>query len=132
MRVAALTSGVHATLAGVLLAMFIPMRSKQDPSISSLKDLEHDLHTVVAFFVLPIFAFAKAGISLKGIDLEQVLHPVSLGIAAGLFISSLAFIDDGSGKYYFDERLGIIMGSLASGIAGYFILHKSLPKSPNK
>ncbi|KZY75215.1 sodium:proton antiporter, partial [Oleiphilus sp. HI0069] len=63
MWVATLKSGVHATLAGVVLAIFIPMKSRENPSFSPLKDLEHDLHSVVAFGILPVFAFANAGIN---------------------------------------------------------------------
>ncbi|MFK8021675.1 MAG: Na+/H+ antiporter NhaA [Pseudomonadales bacterium] len=85
MWTATLKSGVHATLAGVILAMFIPMRSAENPSHSPLKSLEHDLHSVVAFFVLPVFAFANAGINLQGVTLEQISHGVPLGIALGLF-----------------------------------------------
>lgn len=86
MWIATLKSGVHATLAGVVLAMFIPMRSKSDPSFSPLKSMEDDLHTVVAFFILPLFAFANAGINFSGVGLEQMLHNVPLGIALGLFL----------------------------------------------
>jgi NhaA family Na+:H+ antiporter len=86
MWVAMLKSGVHATLAGVVLAMFIPMRSEKNAGYSPLKDMEHDLHTSVAFFVLPIFAFANAGINFSGVGLEQVFHGVSIGIALGLFV----------------------------------------------
>jgi len=86
MWVAVLKSGVHATLAGVALAMFIPMRSKEEPERSPLRELEHDLHSVVAFGVLPLFAFVNAGISFAGMSFADLLHPVSLGIAAGLFI----------------------------------------------
>ncbi len=86
MWIATLKSGVHATLAGIVLAMFIPLRCKENPSISPLKSLEHDLHSVVAFFVLPVFAFANAGISLKNVGMEQLLHDVPIGIALGLFI----------------------------------------------
>ena len=86
MWVATLKSGVHATLSGVILAMFIPMRSKKDPSYSPLRTLEHDLHSAVAFVVLPVFAFANAGINLEGVGLEQLFHNVSLGIALGLFV----------------------------------------------
>jgi len=172
MWVAMLKSGVHATLAGVVLAFFIPMRSKENPDYSPLKSLEHDLHSIVAFFVLPVFAFANAGISLKGVGLEQVFHSVPLGIALGLFfgkqigvfgfcfliiktglaklpegvnwmslygasalcgigftmslfIGSLAFEEIGV-NLIFDERLGVIIGSLVSGIFGYFILLFSL------
>ena len=172
MWVATLKSGVHATLAGVIVAMFIPMRSKIDPSDSPLKSLEHDLHSIVAFFVLPVFAFANAGISFAGMGPAQLFHSVPMGIALGLFIGkqagifglcwllvrlkfaglpsgmswgslygtaalcgvgftmslfigSLAFEETGV-NLLFDERLGIIMGSLASGILGYFVLRASL------
>ena len=172
MWVAMLKSGVHATLAGVIVAMFIPMKSKSNPKHSPLKSLEHDLHAVVAFFVLPLFAFANAGISFADIGTEQLLHGVPIGIALGLFlgkqagifgmswlfiklklaslpsgmswsslygtaalcgvgftmslfIGSLAFEETGI-NLLFDERLGIILGSIASGIVGYFVLRASL------
>ncbi len=174
MWVATLKSGVHATLAGVVLAMFIPMRSKSNPDVSPLKSLEHDLHSVVAFFILPVFAFANAGLSLQGVGMEQLRHGVPLGIALGLFvgkqvgifglcwlvikmglaklpqgvswlslygvsalcgigftmslfIGSLAFED--ASHQLFDERLGIVLGSLASGIFGFLVLSRSLSKS---
>lgn len=173
MWTAMLKSGVHATLAGVLVALFIPLKSKSDPSVSPLKTLEHDLHSVVAFFVLPVFAFANAGISLSGVGLDEVMHDVPMGIAVGLligkqlgvfgfcwlaikmnatklpngmswstlygtaalcgigftmslFIGSLTFEATDFDKL-FDERLGIIVGSLLSGIIGFMVLNKSLP-----
>jgi Na+:H+ antiporter, NhaA family len=86
MWVATLKSGVHATLAGVLLAMFIPMKSKSMPEYSPLKSMEHDLHSVVAFFILPLFAFSNAGISFRGLGLDQIVHGVPMGIALGLFV----------------------------------------------
>jgi NhaA family Na+:H+ antiporter len=172
MWIAMLKSGVHATLAGVILALFIPMRSKTKPSHSPLKGMEHDLHPVVAFWILPIFAFTNAGINFSGVGLEQMLHSVPLGIALGLFlgkqigvfgfcwlaiklnltrlpngvswqslygtaalcgigftmslfIGSLAF-EETDVNLIFDERLGIIIGSLASGIVGYLVLRSSL------
>ncbi len=172
MWVALLKSGVHATLAGVILAMFIPLRVKGDSQQSPLKNLEHDLHSVVAYFVLPVFAFANAGISVLGLSQEQLLHDVPVGIAMGLFIGkplgifglcwlviklgwanlpnqmkmphlfatsalcgigftmslfigSLAFEETGV-NLLFDERLGIMVGSLLSGIFGFLILKKSL------
>ncbi|NOY22839.1 MAG: Na+/H+ antiporter NhaA, partial [Acidobacteria bacterium] len=76
MWVAMLKSGVHATLAGVILAMFIPMKSKRNTNYSPLKSMEHDLHSVVAFFILPVFAFANAGISFAGVGTEQIFHGV--------------------------------------------------------
>lgn len=173
MWIAMLKSGVHATLAGVLLAMFIPLHSPVTPGYSPLKTLEHDLHSLVAYFILPLFAFANAGIYLLGLRGDQILHPAPVGIALGLFVgkqvgifvlcwlavkiklaslppgmtwsslygtavlcgigftmslfvASLAFEETGV-NYLFDERLGIIVGSLASGIVGYLILSRSLP-----
>ncbi|MDO5768837.1 MAG: Na+/H+ antiporter NhaA [Psychrobacter sp.] len=170
MWVAVLKSGIHATLAGVVLALFIPLLDKTDPEHSPLEELEEDLHNTVAFGVLPIFAFANAGISLKGAGLAELFHSVPLGIAAGLFIGKqigvmltcwaliklgackmptgmdfkqiygaallcgvgftmslfiggLAF---GGASPLFDERLGIIMGSIVSGIAGYLMLKATL------
>lgn len=85
--VAVLESGLHATLAGVLAAMFVPLYGKdQDRSKSPLVHMEHGLHPWVAFAVLPIFAFANAGVPLTNIGgWEAFMHPVTLGIAAGLF-----------------------------------------------
>ena len=167
MWVAMLKSGVHATLAGIILALFIPLK-RDATGYSMLKSMEHDLHGTVAYFVLPVFAFANAGLSLANVGAEEVLHPVPLGIALGLFfgkqigifgvcwiairlgltklpegmtygslfgtaalcgigftmslfIGSLAFEASGVDRI-FDERLGIIMGSLASGIVGYLVL----------
>jgi NhaA family Na+:H+ antiporter len=86
MWIAVLKSGVHATLAGVALAAFIPMQSKEEPGRSPLHELEHDLHPVVAYLILPLFAFANAGVPLDNVSLDFVLHPVPLGIALGLFL----------------------------------------------
>lgn len=86
MWIAVLKSGVHATLAGVALAAFIPMRSTVEEGRSPLRELESDLHHVVAFLILPVFAFANAGVSLDGVDFDYLLHPVPLGIALGLFV----------------------------------------------
>ncbi len=172
MWAAVLKSGVHATLAGVVLAMFIPSRAP-DGRTAPLEELEHDLHTGVAYIILPLFAFANAGVSLSGISMDYFLHPVPLGIAAGLFvgkqigvfgfcwmsvklglaalpgdlrwpavyggallcgigftmslfIATLAFESSGV-NLLFDERLGIIAGSLLSGVAGYLLLRFTLP-----
>ena len=81
-----LKSGVHTTLAGVALAMVIPMRDPKTPSQSPLRGLEHDLHPPVAYVILPLFAFANAGVSLQGVSIATLLEPVPLGIAAGLFV----------------------------------------------
>jgi len=80
-----LKSGVHATLAGVLLAFAIPLRDKKTGA-SPLRHFEHTLHPWVAFGILPLFAFANAGISLSGVSLETLLKPVPLGITLGLFL----------------------------------------------
>lgn len=172
MWTATLKSGVHATLAGVILAMFIPMHPGSPDDESLLENLENDLHGVVAFFILPVFAFVNAGISLKDVGAEQLLHNVPVGITLGLFvgkqlgvfgfcwllvktgiaklpadmswatlygtaalcgigftmslfIGSLAFEETGI-NLLFDERLGIIAGSLLSGVLGYGILRYSL------
>jgi len=174
MWVAMLKSGIHATLTGVILAMFIPLSSKLDPGRSPLKELEHDLHVLVAFFILPLFAFANAGIDLSGIGIDTLVHPVPVGIALGLFlgkqfgvfafcwlgvrlkiarlpegmtllslygigvlsgvgftmslfIGSLAFEETGV-NLLFDERLGILLGSGASGVFGYLILRFSMKR----
>ncbi len=82
---AVLKSGVHATLAGVILALFIPLRATNEHGNSPLRVLEHDLHTTVAFLILPLFAFMNAGISLEGLSFNSLLEPIPLGIAAGLF-----------------------------------------------
>ena len=178
MWAATLKSGIHATLAGVVLAMFIPIRSNTDSADSPLKNIEKDLHPLVAFFVLPIFAFANAGINFTGITIDQVLHAVPIGVAVGLFIGkqigifgfcwlsiklkitdlpvgmnwltlygtatlcgigftmslfigSLAFEEAGI-DLLFDERLGIMAGSLLSGLLGYTILLLTLPAKPTK
>ena len=165
---AVLKSGVHATLAGVLTAFFIPFKKEPGESHTQLEILEHDLHPTVAFGILPLFAFANAGIPFDGINADSFLHPIPLGIAAGLFfgnqigifglswiaiklgisklpdganwvqlygvaalcgigftmslfIGSLAFEQGGAGNTI-DNRLGILFGSLISGIVGYLVL----------
>lgn len=165
---AVLKSGVHATLAGVLTAFFIPFKKEPGESHTQLEILEHDLHPAVAFGILPLFAFANAGIPFDGINADSFLHPIPLGIAAGLFfgnqigifgfswiaiklgisklpdganwvqlygvaalcgigftmslfVGSLAF-EQGGPDYAVDDRLGILIGSLVSGIVGYVVL----------
>jgi NhaA family Na+:H+ antiporter len=82
--VAVLKSGVHATLAGVVIAFCIPMRDAQGES--PLRELEHNLHGPVAFVILPLFAFANAGLSLAGMSIEDLTHPVTAGVISGLVI----------------------------------------------
>ena len=85
--IAVLKSGVHATLAGVVLAMFIPLRVPHSGGLESpLHSLEHALHPWVAFGILPLFAFFNAGVPLSGLSLTDLLHPVPLGIMLGLFV----------------------------------------------
>jgi NhaA family Na+:H+ antiporter len=175
MWVSLLKSGVHATLTGVILAMFIPLHSRKDPDRSPLMEIEHDLHSAIAFFVLPIFAFCNSGVNVSNATIDFLFHGVPVGITLGLFvgkqlgifffiwfgiqlkvsnmpkgmtwgslygmatlcgigftmslfIGSLAF-DQTSTQLVFDERLGIIIGSLLSGVLGFLILKKTLPPS---
>ncbi|WPO99007.1 Na+/H+ antiporter NhaA [Pseudomonas sp. HR96] len=83
--VCVLKSGVHATLAGVTLAFCIPLRTRQ-AGVSPVRYLEHALHPWVSYAILPLFAFANAGVSLAGVNLESFTHPVPLGIAVGLLL----------------------------------------------
>lgn len=84
--ISVLKSGVHATLAGVLLAMFIPMNDARVPGRSPVRELEDAIHPSVVFAVIPIFAFANAGVSFSGLTWESALGSVPLGIALGLFL----------------------------------------------
>jgi len=83
--VCVLKSGVHATLAGVALALCIPLRTR-NAETSPLLSLEHALHPWVAYAILPLFAFANAGVSLAGMTVESFTHPVPMGIAVGLLL----------------------------------------------
>jgi NhaA family Na+:H+ antiporter len=84
--VSVLKSGVHATLATVIMAFTIPLRTKDRSIPSPLHRLEEDLHPIVAFFVLPVFAFSNAGVNLANLTIESLTHPVPVGIALGLFL----------------------------------------------
>jgi NhaA family Na+:H+ antiporter len=84
-------SGVHATIAGVLLAATIPVRTQAGEAMDSadpspLRRIEHAISPWVAFLILPLFGFANAGVALGGVGLAAVTHPVTLGSALGLFI----------------------------------------------
>ena len=86
MWVCVLKSGVHATLAGVITALAIPIHGATAEDVSPLKRLEHGLHPWVAFAIVPLFAFANAGVSFAGLTMDALFSPLTLGIAAGLFI----------------------------------------------
>jgi Na+:H+ antiporter, NhaA family len=86
--VCVLKSGVHATLAGVAIALVIPLRARPDGE-KLLEHLEHSIHPWSTYFILPCFAFANAGIPLGGMGLVDLLEPVSLGIALGLIFGKL-------------------------------------------
>jgi len=162
-----LKSGVHATLAGVVLAFAIPLK-RDEHNHSPLISLEHGLHPWVMFMIMPIFAFANAGVSLSGLTFDAVTAPIPLGIVAGLFlgkqigvfgfsyvavktgfcqlpdyvgwkhiyavslltgigftmslfVSSLAFEGESAGAAA--DRLGILIGSFLSAIAGAFVMY---------
>jgi Na+:H+ antiporter, NhaA family len=83
--IAVLKSGVHATLAGVIVGMMIPLNDNKAPDNSPLRTVEHGLHQWVALCIVPVFAFANAGVSLSGFTLANFVEPIPLGIAAGLF-----------------------------------------------
>jgi len=165
---AVLKSGVHATLAGVITALFIPFARQGADTKTQLEHLEEDLHPAVVYGILPLFAFANTGISFAGLTFSSIFNPIPLGIAAGLFlgnqagvfglswlaiktgisklpqgvswcqlygvaclcgigftmslfISSLAFEQAGAGLAV-DDRLGILLGSIASAVTGYLVL----------
>lgn len=164
--VSVLYSGVHATLAGVVLAFAIPLDAKRRGERSPLYTLEQALVPWVTLFILPLFAFANSGFSVEGLSLSYLLKPIPLAIAAGLFIGkqvgifsicwisiklkwarlpqdinflqlygiallcgvgftmslfigSLAFVDH---ELHRMVRMGILVGSTLSGVAGYSLL----------
>lgn len=172
---AVLLSGVHATIAGVLAATAIPIvktPGAPDAADSPLHRLEHGIAPWVAFLIVPLFGFANAGVSLKGVGPEQIFAPLPLGIAAGLFlgkqigifgsvwlavkfglatklrgatwvqiygiaclcgigftmslfIGALAF--PGSALLVEEAKIGVLLGSAASALIGYFILRLAKP-----
>ncbi|NQY60440.1 Na+/H+ antiporter NhaA [Cognatishimia sp.] len=171
MWVFVLKSGVHATLAGVLIALTIPLKEKNGDK-ALLYKVEHALHPWVAYMILPIFAFANAGVSLNGLSVSDLTQPLTFGIAAGLFLgkqigvvaatwiavkSGIAKLPEGinwlhlygvacltgigftmslfvgSLAFGADDamnavRLGVIFGSVLSGILGFVILRSIAPK----
>ncbi|HHV6060390.1 TPA: Na+/H+ antiporter NhaA [Legionella pneumophila] len=104
--IAVLKSGVHATLAGIVIAMTIPDEGKG----SMLTRLENSLHPWIVFLILPLFAFANAGVSFIGLDSAMFMHPIVLGIALGLFVG---------------KQVGIFLS------LGYFVKFKKLLKKDN-
>lgn len=164
-----LKSGVHATLAGVALGLTIPLRTGAIHQAKPLIKLEHALHPWVSFLILPVFAFANAGLPLAGLTFESFLHPVALGTALGLFVGKQSGVmlftwvaiqlrlcrlpDAVSWRQYYgmallmgigftmslfigtlafhepeiltEVRLGVLSGSLLSGIAGCLVLRGS-------
>ncbi|MDQ6974798.1 MAG: Na+/H+ antiporter NhaA [Mariprofundaceae bacterium] len=169
--VSVLKSGVHATLAGVVLAFMIPLNSvdKAGQHFSMSQNMERNLHVWVTFMILPLFAFVNAGVDLRGISVDAMLSPVPLGIMFGLFlgkqagvfgfswfaikvgiaslpegcnwkqlygvsvltgigftmslfVNSLAYND--TQLYQYTDKLAILLGSLLSGLMGYFLLRK--------
>ena len=83
---AVLKSGVHATLAGFAVALFIPLKLPNQDGRAMLPHLEHSLAPWVSFIILPLFAFGNAGVSLAGVSVGDMLGPIPLGIALGLFV----------------------------------------------
>src|SRR5262249_14638253 len=81
--VCVLKSGIHATLAGVAVALLVP---RGDEAGSPLRHLEHMLHPWGTFAIMPVFAFANAGVSFAEVSMADLLAPLPLGIAAGLFM----------------------------------------------
>lgn len=173
--VCVLKSGVHATLAGVIIALFIPIRAENEDGHSPLKQIEHGLAPWVAFGVMPVFAFANAGVALYGLSMSDLIAGIPLGIAAGLFIGKqvgiltfvwvgvklgIARLPDGVswmqiygvallagigftmslfiGTLAFADpehaaavRIGVLAGSILSGILGYAVLRAVLPSQGN-
>lgn len=104
--VCVLKSGIHATLAGVVVGLSIPMTRTDDGGHSLLERMEHGLHPWVAFGVLPLFGFANAGVPLTGLAWSDLAHPVTVGIALGLIVGKPIGI------------LGAVWLSARAGIAG--------------
>ena len=170
-----LKSGVHATLAGVVAAAFIPAGRREGEADTPLETLEHRLHPWVAYGIMPLFAFANAGVSLAGVTFAALTQPLPLGIALGLFvgkqlgvflfsfaavrlrlarlpeevswrqlygvalltgigftmslfIGTLAFEAPAAGVLV---RLGVLLGSLVSAVAGYLWLRLAANAAPS-
>ena len=173
---AVLKSGVHATIAGVIVGLLIPLRNNK----TSFHNLESSLHSPVNYVILPLFAFVNTGVNFSGVSAKEFLDNITIGIALGLFvgkqlgiflfsllaivlklgklpdnlhyghlygiavlggigftmslfIGSLAFECSGDACFNMtDERIGILMGSLISGLFGYGVLKYVLREKPQK
>ena len=121
--VSVLKSGVHATLAGVVLAMFIPLRV---PGVADEKrpaiHLEHALKPWSAWLIMPVFAFANAGLSLADLSLSTLINPVPLGIAAGLFVGKQIGIVLGAGILILSGAAAMPAGGSWRSLYGVAIL----------
>ena len=84
-----LRSGVHATLAGVALALTIPLSKKNELSDPPLITLENSLHNIVPFLIIPLFGFANAGLSFEGLSVANLIDPLTLGVALGLLVGKI-------------------------------------------
>jgi len=120
-----LKSGVHATLAGVVLAFSIPLKDPKNPDFSPLRNLEHKLHPWVVFIILPIFGFANAGVNLGDFIGNVMWSGIPMGVALGLFVGkqigvfglSWLAVKTGLVKLGDDITLGMIYGvSLLTGV----------------
>lgn len=169
---AVLKSGVHATLAGIVLAMAIPdkpLNNTGDTNETMLSHMENGLHPWISFFILPMFAIANAGVSFAGMSMELLSYPIVTGCAFGLFFGKQIgifmplfyfvkrrgylrsdnvnlgqvygialicgvgftmslFIGSLAYQYYAPQlmnmvKIGVVFGSLCSGVFGYFVLH---------
>ncbi|MFY9315604.1 MAG: Na+/H+ antiporter NhaA [Burkholderiales bacterium] len=119
MWAAVLKSGVHATLAGVALAMFIPLRVPlEEPPLGQL---ERELHAVVSFGILPLFAFANSGVSLQGVTLAALMDKAPAGIGIGLVLGKLVGV---FGASWIAIRLGL--GRLPEGVGWLHLLGAAL------
>ncbi len=167
-----LKSGVHATLAGVVTALFVPHRGFDNTDHSLLLKTEHNLKPWVTFAIMPVFAFANAGVTLGNLSLSDIFGPISIGIALGLFIGkqlgimSFVWIAVKTGMAELPRgltwahlygasllagigftmslfigtlawtgteqaaslRVGVLLGSIASGLLGYFVLRYVLAR----
>lgn len=120
--VCVLKSGVHATLSGIALAFAIPLRVSNRPNYLPAGELIKALHPWVAFLILPLFAFANAGVSFKGLSLNHFIGPISMGIAMGLLIGKQLGIGGASFLAIHFKIARMPVGSTLGGIYGVALL----------